>query len=153
MNLKRFKKSVLPFHMAAYLLHPKYQGEGLTPTHVKSARAKDPVFVNLTIQFQAKGAPFPDSFFDEVVVNGPAKVQPLAWWKSVGRQAPDIPAPFIELMIQLHSAISAVASSASIEKIFSTDGHVHRKLRNKMGMAKPEKLVFCYRMLNGIKYL
>ena len=105
--------------MAAYLLHPKYQGEGLTPTHVKSAkqwlRAKDPVFVNLTTQFQAKGAPFPDSFFDEVVVNGPAKVHPLAWWKSVGRQAPDIPAPFIELMIQLHSA---VASSASIERIW-----------------------------------
>ena len=69
--------------------------------------------------------------------------------KSVSRQAPDIPAPFIELMIQLHSA---VASSASIERIFSTYGHVNTKLRNKMGMAKTEKLVFCYRMLNGIKY-
>ena len=136
--------------MAAYLLHPKYQGEGLTPAQVESAkqwlRAKDPY--TITIQFQAKAAPFPDSFFDEVVVNGPAKVQPLTWWRSVGRQAPEIPASFIELMIQLHSA---VASSASIERIFSTYGHVHNKLRNKMGMAKTEKLVLCYR-LSANKY-
>ena len=39
------------------------------------------------------------------------------------------------------------ASSAAIESIFSTFGLIQTKLRNKLGIQKCGKLVFCYRML------
>ena len=38
---------------------------------------------------------------------------------------------------------------ASIERVFSTFGHIHSKLRNKLGVQKAAKLVLCYRMLRG----
>ena len=50
------------------------------------------------------------------------------------------------LMLQLHSAS---ASSASIERIFSSFGLIHNKVRNRLGVEKATKLVFCYRMLRG----
>ena len=49
-------------------------------------------------------------------------------------------------MIQLHSAC---ASSASIERIFSSFGLIHNKIRNRLGVEKAAKLVFRYRMLRG----
>ena len=48
------------------------------------------------------------------------------WWKSLtGSKVSD---DFIELAIRL---VSAPASSASIERIFSTFAHVHNKVRNR----------------------
>ena len=41
------------------------------------------------------------------------------------------------------------ASSAAIERIFSNFGLIQTKLRNKLGIQKWGKLVFCYRMLRG----
>ena len=39
--------------------------------------------------------------------------------------------------------------SAAIERIFSNFGMVQSKLRNRLGLVKARKLVFCYRMLRG----
>ena len=44
---------------------------------------------------------------------------------------------------------SLPASSASVERVFSTFGYVHTKLRNRLGNEKTEKLVRCNRMLKG----
>ena len=41
------------------------------------------------------------------------------------------------------------ASSAAIERIFSNFGLIQTKLRNKLGIQKCGKLVFCYQMLRG----
>ena len=41
------------------------------------------------------------------------------------------------------------ASVACIERLFSTFGLVMTKLRNRLGIDKAKKLVFCYRMLRG----
>ena len=43
------------------------------------------------------------------------------------------------------------ACSAAIERIFSNFGMIQSKLRNRLGLAKAGKLVFCYRMLRGGK--
>ena len=57
-----------------------------------------------------------------------------------------LPIGFLDLMLQLHSAS---ASSASIERIFSSFGLIHNKVRNRLVVEKATKLVFCYRMLRG----
>ena len=57
-----------------------------------------------------------------------------------------LPEGLVELMIQLHSTC---VSSASIERIFSSFGLIHNKIRNRLGVEKAAKLVFCYRMLRG----
>jgi hypothetical protein len=45
--------------------------------------------------------------------------------------------------------LSIPASSASIERIFSNFSFIHTKLRNRLGVQRATKLVFCYRMLRG----
>ena len=45
--------------------------------------------------------------------------------------------------------LSSPASSASVERVFSSFGLVHTKLRNRLGVERAAKLVFCYRMLRG----
>ena len=44
--------------------------------------------------------------------------------------------------------LGGVVSSAGIERIFSTFGFVHSKVRNRLGTAKAGKLVFIYKLLN-----
>ena len=39
--------------------------------------------------------------------------------------------------------------SAAIERIYSNFGMIQSKLRNRLGLGKAGKLVFCYRMLRG----
>ena len=73
-------------------------------------------------------------------------MNPVTWWKAVGAQCKDLPDGFIELMITLQSS---VASSSSLERVFSTFGLVMTKLRNKLGLEKAQKLVFVYRILRG----
>jgi len=53
---------------------------------------------------------------------------------------------FAHLAVHL---LSAPASSAPTERIFSNFGYIHSKLRNRLGGAAAAKLVFCYRMLCG----
>ena len=44
--------------------------------------------------------------------------------------------------------LTANASSASVERIFSRFGLIHSKLRNRLGVEKAAKLVFLYKVLN-----
>ena len=53
-------------------------------------------------------------------------------------------------MLQLHTA---PASSAALERIFSSLGIIQTRLRNRLGIDKAQKLVFCYRMLRGTQEL
>ena len=69
------------------------------------------------------------------------KVDPLTWWKSQAGLEPTI----LSLVDQLHTAR---ASSAGIERIFSTFGFVHSKICNRLGTTKVGKLVFLYKLIN-----
>ena len=80
--------------------------------------------------------PFKSYLFEEEVIKN---ISPLTWWKSQN----------INGMDQLYnSLLTAVASSAGVERVFSTFGVVHSKLRNRLGVAKASKLVFLYKFYN-----
>jgi len=51
-----------------------------------------------------------------------------------------------DLSIQVHAA---VASFADIERLFSTFGFVHSKVRNRLAIKKTSKLVSIMRSLNS----
>ena len=72
-------------------------------------------------------------------------MKPHIWWQTVGKNC-RLPEGFVELMVNLHMTS---VSAACIERIFSTFGLVMTKLRNRLGLDKAAKLVFCYRMLRG----
>ena len=140
--LKRFNEAILPCHLVAYLLHPTYRGSRLTQEQREVAyqwlTAKDPEYLSAAIAFDTKSAPYPATFFNAT------SLPPAIWWK--GLQHVQLPQGFVDTMVALHVAC---ASSASIERVFSTFGIVHSKLRNRLGTDTASKLVFCYRMLRG----
>jgi len=88
------------------------------------------------------GETFPQYLFKDVFKS----VTPLTWWKVAAKT---IPIPLREQMIDLCSQLlSAVASTAGLERIFSSFGLVHSKLRNRLGNEKAAKLTFLFRALN-----
>ena len=142
---KRFKEAITPAHFAAHLLHPIYQGRGQSPEHKESAKSwlasRDPTFVPLAMAFQAKAKPFDlPSFFTKEATEG---VDVIAWWTALNASA-ELPPKFFALMKQLHGAS---ASSASMERVFSTFGLNQTKLRNGLCTEKLSKLAFCHQML------
>jgi len=101
------------------------------------------VFLPLLVAYDTQSAPFPQSFFSEPMLT----VSPTVWWKGVLKNTKaEINHKFSRLAVRL---LSAPASSASIERIFSNFGYIHNKFRNRLGNATSAKLVFCYCMLRG----
>ena len=148
---KRRDKAILPCHMAAYMLHPKYCGQGMDIQDVETAKnwlmELNPDFLIAALSFQAEADPYPKSFFQPKA----RTMMPSTWWTAVGNSCKQLlPDGFVELMVTLHVA---TASSASLERIFSSFGLVITKLRNKLGLTRAQKLVFCYRMLRGPREL
>ena len=70
-------------------------------------------------------------------------VSPLVWWECIAKS---INPKTLNLVEQLHTAI---ASSAGLERLFSTFGLVHSKIRNRLGVEKSAKLVAVFKTLNG----
>ena len=138
-------QAILPCHMVAYMLHPKYAGKDMEPKDAETAREwlgdHNSEFLAAAIAFQAEASPYPKSFF----LPAARTMKPVTWWQAVGVNSV-LPDGFVDLMVTLHEAS---ASSASLERIFSSFGLVMTKLRNRLGLEKAQKLVFCYRMLRG----
>ena len=141
---KRFKDAITPEHLTAYMLHPKYRGENLTDEQHKDASTwlvnHYPSFITTFISFQAKAAPFPSTYFLDKATN----ISPETWWQGV-KWLWSQPS-FADLAGRL---VTSPASSASIERIFSAFSLIHNKIRNKLGIQRTSKLVFCYHMLRG----
>ena len=142
---KQKDQAILPCHMVAYMLHPKYAGNGMDPLDAEVARVwlreKNPEYLAAAISFQAEADPYPKSFFLPTA----REMKAVTWWQAVGRNC-ILPDGYVDLVITLHMATS---SSAALERIFSSFGLVLTKLRNKLGLQKAQKLVYCYRMLRG----
>lgn len=104
---------------------------------------KYPNFVGFLLQFQIQDEEmFPKMMFSESVL----KLSAQKWWSINAKKSndPDF-ADFSSFLAKLHSI---PASSASIERLFSTFSLVWSKLRNKLGAEKVAKLVKIYRFLN-----
>ena len=158
----RFEQAIQPFHIVAYILHPKYRGALLSEDQREAANqwgkgpvsfdnadqvmqgpTQNPLFLPLLVAYDTQTAPFPQSFFCEPMLS----FSPILWWKGVLKNTKaEINHKFSRLALRL---LSAPASSASIERIFSNFGYIHNKLRNRLGGETAAKLVFCYRMLRG----
>lgn len=144
---RRYKMAITPAHFLTFLLDPtktkfqltaeeeteafnyaqnEYPGSGLLP---------------LLIKLQAKSAPFKAVMFsDEVIKN----VTPLQWWKAQLERLDEDS----QLKPIIYQLFTAVASSASVERIFSTFGLVQSKIRNRLGNEKAAKLVFLFKYYN-----
>ena len=141
---RRFEQAISHWHLVAYLLHPKYRGENLNFEQKEKARALllkiNPLFVTDAINFELKEAPFPVTYFEDQVIK---TIDASKWWRSIAK-ACDISKYFCQLAAHLQTCPS---SSAAIERIFSNFSFVHSKTRNRLGIDKVSKLVYCYVML------
>ena len=99
-----------------------------------------PEMIPTYLSVLAQTDPFPKLRFREEA----GQVSSTVWWKSL--TGSKVSENFIELAIRL---VSAPASIASIERIFSTFAHVHNKVPNRLSVEKAQKLVYCYRILRG----
>ena len=98
-----------------------------------------PSCVSSVVNLRAKANPFAKYMFSDDVLKN---VIPLSWWKS---QAQILPESIINLAKCL---LTSVASSAGVERIFSTFGLIQSKIRNRLGTEKAGKLVHIYKQLN-----
>ena len=87
---------------------------------------------------------FPPHLFSDTL----KEMSPSDWWNIVHQKAArtGLNAAFAKFLVSLHCC---PASSASIERWFSTFGFVWSKTRNRLGPAKVMKLVKMYRALNA----
>ncbi len=77
--LKQRDKATQPCHIVAYMLHPKYNGEGMDIEDAEIARAWladiNPEFVAAAITFQAQAPHYPQTFFGPKVLD----MKPHIW--------------------------------------------------------------------------
>ena len=127
-------------------MHPKYFGKNLSPEQLSCLKAEDllstmyPEMIPTNLSVLAQTDPVPKLRFREEA----RQVSSTVWRKSLtGNKVSE---NFIELAIRF---VSAPASSASIERIFSTFAHVYNKVLNRFSVEKAQKLVYCYRIFRG----
>ena len=95
------------------------------------------------MNLRTRSKPFNKSylFTDQIL----KEVSQSSWWKSIDPSRQSLSSDVINKICSLQTA---VASSASIERVFSCFGLVHSKLRNRLGVEKAGKLVFIHKNLN-----
>lgn len=107
----------------------------------------DNTFLPFMVSFRIKDSDvYPPYMFREPITE---IFSARKWWAHIKIRAEKAGCPsldFCDFMIGLHSAPS---SSASLERIFSTFGHVWSKLRNRLGPQKATKLVKVYKYLRA----
>ena len=110
---------------------------------------RDPEFLGLLFKFKLRDREvFPKQMFSDSL----KEISPSEWWtimkdktsRCSSNQTPDS-VNFCTFLASLHSC---PASSASIERWFSTFGLVWSKLRNRLGAEKAMKLVKIYKSLH-----
>ena len=159
----RFEQYLQPFMVAAYITDPRFQKDwydmleqavGLdleekADDYMASLDDEGEV-MDIYFKFKAKEKDaryFPDYMFKPRLTS--PESNPAHWWKILHDKnsrggAYSMPKVFTETMIKLHSC---PASSASIERWFSTVGFVWSKERNRLGSEKAMKLAQVYRTL------
>ncbi|XP_073520018.1 uncharacterized protein [Phyllobates terribilis] len=142
---KRMGQALTPAHFLANIVNIQYQGQNLSAEEEELAMtwvsSNHPSLMPTIINFRAKGEPFKKYMFAEDILR---KVTAVNCWKSLKR----LDLETVQVMISL---LTAVASSAGIERIFSSFGLIHSKLRNRLGPNKAGKLVFLFQIMNRNK--
>lgn len=148
---KRFQQAIQPPHILANLTDPKFQGQHLSEEQENSAETwlanHHPEYLPGVLAFKIKDPDYyPASMMHESVIE---KFTSQKWWQIMAKKCEKnskFPPGFGEFFFSLHSA---PASSASIERFFSTFGLVWSKLRNRLGIDRATKLVKVYRHIRS----
>ena len=76
-------------------------------------------------------------FFTEDAVSA---VTPADWWSLIA----------IDQVVKedIRKKLCCMTTTAELERLFSTFGFVHASSRNRLGVEKCGKLVFCFRVFN-----
>ena len=144
------KTAFTPYHFLAYILHPKYT-PGKQLSEDQRLKAENFIidfysdFLPNYYSFFAQEAPFLKARFNACALATP----PSSWWCSLQTSKnPNLNQIFVSFASRL---MSAPASSASLERFFSTFGYVQvqSKIRNRLSLQRTAKLVFCNRYLRG----
>ncbi|XP_011860419.1 PREDICTED: uncharacterized protein LOC105557715 [Vollenhovia emeryi] len=140
----RFNMAITPPHYLANLLDHRFRGQKLSQDQLEEALEYAATYhaeaMPFIINYQSKCSPFREFLFSPQNIEN---VSPLSWWRALQNS---INNAMFDLSMQLHTA---VASSAGIERLFSTFGIIHNKLRNKLGTEKAAKLVTIMRAYNS----
>ena len=154
---KRFQDAVQPFHILAYITDHRYVDDYksfIDNDNENSAEQwledRNPDFLGLLYKFNLKDREvFPKQMFSESL----KVISPSEWWnimkgKVTRSQIRDkeVSTNFCSFLASLHSC---PASSASIERWFSTFGFVWSKIRNRLGADKAMKLVKIYKSFHN----
>jgi hypothetical protein len=129
-----------PFFLLANVLDPRYNGKKLSPAQLDQARQfaeeeGSDVAAALNL-YLTKSVPFRPTLFEQ---NG----DPTAWWLA-GRMT-GFPVCLTNVALRLCNCLS---STANLERIFSTMGHVYGRRRTQLSIEKAGKLTFLFRSLN-----
>ena len=133
--------ALTPAHYLANILDVTKMGCNLSLEEkemaMECAREQGNDLLPLIINFLAKARPFPDYAFLPSVVQ---TVSPDNWW----RQHQFVDDKTMEFIVSL---LTAKASSAGVERIFSSFGIVQSTLRNRLGNKKAGKF-FLFKKFN-----
>ena len=142
---KRCAQALGPVHAAANMLDPRYRGRKLNTDlrHAAEEWAGEELLADLVL-LQTEQPPYPDTFFKHEFIK---KLTPKSWWLGL-KQRPGVSKMLCDKALAI---MDMPPSSASVERTFSSFALLQTKLRNRLGMATAEKLVFCYRSLRGSK--
>lgn len=146
---KRYEQAMTPSHFLAYLLDPTHTTNHLSEEEEESAleeartQYEGSGLLPLIIKLKSKSHPFKSVMFSEEILQN---VTAIEWWQSQKNVFDeDTQDKIYPILRQLFGAI---ASSASVERVFSTFGFVHSKIRNRLGTEKAGKLVFLFKYYN-----
>ena len=132
-----------PFFLLANVLDPRFAGANLSAQQIDKARQfaeeeGSPVALALNL-YLSRSPPFRPKMFDQ-------RADTIAWWQA--GQVSGFPTQLCALALRL---CGCSASSATLERNFSTMGHVYGRRRTNLGVEKAGKLTFLFRSLNAIE--
>ena len=143
---KRYDQAITGYHLLAYLLDPHFQKDVENMPEDEECKAMSlaeeeyPEVIPIILKLKAKAYPFDKAYlFESSVIS---HLTPCSWWRALKGNID------ISVIEDICGLLNGVASSASVERIFSTFGLVHSKLRNRLGIEKAGKLVFLHKVLN-----
>ncbi len=141
---KRYDQVITRAHLLANLIHPSFQGKLLSAglNNAMDYAIMFPSLVKVIMKFQAKSSPFHAFKFSDFVTKCMSDVE---WWRSHSNVLDS------DVISAAQQLLSAVASSSGVERVFSSYGIVHSKLRNRLGTEKAAKLVFLFKTINAHK--
>lgn len=146
---KRMDEAVTPFHLLANMLDPQFFGARLSSKQESEAedflKSRNDEWLPILMSLKIKDEMFPENMFEKNVIE---KLPGAKWYmllKKKNAKTNRIPDEFLDFVINL---LVCPASTASLERIFSTYGLIWTDLRNRLGPEKAEKLVKVNRFLN-----